>query len=297
MSRARVLVVDDEQLNRDIVGEYMTGEGYDLALCEDGQAAWDVLATGEKFDAVILDSMMPRMDGIELLKRIKADANLGGMPVIMQTAAAGHDQVTEGMSLGAYYYLTKPYDKGMLLAIVRAATAAGRRRSELELEGRTYRGIIGMVESSHLRFRTLSEARVLAVTYSSLTPDPATAAVGFLELLVNAIEHGNLGLSCSEKTKLLSNGSYEEEIKRRAALPENAAKWVDVYFQREAASITVRILDQGPGFDWRKYLDLDATRALAPNGRGIALARTLSFDHVEYRGTGSEVVVKAELAR
>jgi CheY-like chemotaxis protein len=296
MSKARVLVVDDEEFNRDIIGEYMQGEGYDLSLCEDGQAAWDVLAAGEKFDAVILDRMMPRMDGIELLRRIKTDTALGGVPVIMQTAAAGHDQVAEGMNLGAYYYLTKPYDKGMLLAIVRTATEASRRRSEMAQERRNYQGIIRLVQSSHVRFRNLDEARALAVTYSSLMPDPATGSMGFLELLVNAVEHGNLGLDCSEKTKLLSEGGYEGEIKRRAALPENAGKWVDVYFQREAASITVRIVDQGAGFNWRKYIDLDPVRALAPNGRGIALARTLSFDHVEYRGTGSEVVIKTRVA-
>jgi CheY-like chemotaxis protein len=295
MSKARLLVVDDEEFNRDIIGEYMQDEGYELALCEDGQAAWELLSAGQRFDAVILDRMMPRMDGIELLRRIKADASLDSVPVILQTAAAGHDQVAEGMSLGAYYYLTKPYDKGMLLAIVKAATEAGRVQHELAEEGRAYHGIIRLVQSSHVRFRTLDEARALAVTYGNLAADPATTSMGFLELLVNAVEHGNLGLSCSEKSRLLSSGEYGDEIRRRASLPENASKHVDVYFQREPDCATVRIVDQGPGFDWRKYLELDPERALAPNGRGIALARTLSFDRVEYIGKGNEVVVKVRL--
>ena len=296
MQKTRLLVVDDEEVNREIIGEYVRDEGYDFALCEDGQQAWDLLAAGEKFDAVILDRMMPRLSGIELLKRIKADAAIGSVPVILQTAAAGHDQIAEGMRLGAYYYLTKPYDKGMFRAIVRAATEAGRRRLEIETEQRSYHGIARLVQSCHARFRTLDDARALAVSFSSLVPDPSATAMGFLELLVNAVEHGNLGISCAEKTRLLSEGCYEDEIRRRAALPENVDKFVDVHFARTDKVMTTRIVDQGAGFDWRKYLELDPRRALAPNGRGIALARTLSFDSVEYLGSGNEVVVTAKLA-
>jgi CheY-like chemotaxis protein len=296
MTMGNLLVVDDEVVNREIISEYMEEEGYELALCEDGDDAWGVLNSGRKFDAVILDRMMPRMDGMELLQKIKSSVDLESIPVIMQTAAAGLDQVTEGMSHGAYYYLTKPYDKAMLLAIVRAATEVSRRRQAMEARQRSYSGIVRLVHSSHIRVRTLEDAQAVAASFGSLAADSTTAAMGFLELLMNAIEHGNLGIDCNEKSRLLSQGNYEEELKKRMEASSNQGKYVDVYLQRGDDVIEVRVVDQGAGFDWKPYLTLDSRRALNPNGRGIALARTLAFESVEYLGKGNEVVVRTRLA-
>ena len=83
-----IAVVDDEPFNLDIVGEYLDEMDFDLVMVESGEAAWDALCdTTQAFDLVLLDRMMPGMDGIMLLQRMKADERLAGIPVIMQTAA------------------------------------------------------------------------------------------------------------------------------------------------------------------------------------------------------------------
>jgi anti-sigma regulatory factor (Ser/Thr protein kinase) len=67
---------------------------------------------------------------------------------------------------------------------------------------------------------------------------------------------------------------------------------VTVTLSREAGDITLTIQDEGDGFDWRKYLEFDPERAFDPHGRGIAMARMMSFDALDYQGNGNTVVVK-----
>ena len=99
MTQARILVVDDEPFNLDIVSEYLDGMDFDLVMVESGEAAWDALCdTAQPFDLVLLDRMMPGIDGIMLLKRMKADERFASIPVIMQTAATSPEQIRDRKS-------------------------------------------------------------------------------------------------------------------------------------------------------------------------------------------------------
>lgn len=115
------------------------------------------------------------------------------------------------------------------------------------------------------------------------------------ELLINAIEHGNLQIGYDEKTALMSKGNWAQEIERRIALPENKSKAVFVSFARHPDRIELHVRDQGPGFDWKKYMELDPARAFDSHGRGIALARQLSFQTLSYMGEGNEVLASIRL--
>jgi DNA-binding response OmpR family regulator len=235
--------------------------------------------------------MMPGIDGLEVLRRMQADMRLQQVPVIMQTAAASREQVAEGLRLGAYYYLTKPYSHDALVAVVRSALDMVQRRRELTRDLDRYRGVIGVMQEGRFRVRELDEAHALAAAVSSLAADPSSVAMGLSELLINAIEHGNLGISFHEKASLLAAEQLEREIEERLALPANAGKFVEVHITRVPSAVRVTIRDQGPGFDWRRYLTLDQSRALYPNGRGIAMARHIAFRTLEYVEPGNEVIV------
>jgi CheY-like chemotaxis protein/anti-sigma regulatory factor (Ser/Thr protein kinase) len=287
----RLLVVDDEPFNLEILGEHLEGQGYDITYACDGVEALAILegADGPEFDVIILDRMMPRLDGIAVLERIKADARLHRIPIVLQTAAAAQEQVAQGIRAGAFYYLTKPFDAEVLTSIVRAAVKAHASWRELAVTAAAQRQVVGLLESGQFSFRTLAEARALAAVLAAGFPDPAAAALGLVELLVNAVEHGNLGITLHEKAALLKAGAWEQEIERRLASPENRGKRVEVRFAREAQQVEVRIRDCGAGFDWRAFQELDPVCAFEPNGRGIALARQLSFPDLEYLGTGNEV--------
>src|SRR5438094_4134307 len=123
-SPPRVLVVDDHALDRKLLTLYLQPEGYAIETAVDGVEGWGKLhADPGRYDVVLLDRTMPRMDGMQLLAKMKEDRQLRMVPVILQTALAHRDQILEGIRAGAYYYLTKPYDVDMLRSVVRTATA------------------------------------------------------------------------------------------------------------------------------------------------------------------------------
>jgi DNA-binding response OmpR family regulator len=225
------------------------------------------------------------------------DARLRVVPVIMQTAAAGHDQVAEGLRLGAYYYLTKPYHRDSLVAVVNSAVDVMRRRRALSREIEQYQGLLVLLDDGRFRVRTLPDAHALAAGLGTLAADSPSVALGLVELLINGIEHGNLGISFHDKAGLLAADAWEREVEARLALSENADKYVQVHVQREGSVMRISIRDCGPGFEWRRFVDLDESRALHPNGRGIAVARHIAFRSLEFVEPGNEVIVSVTTMR
>ncbi|MEO5340245.1 MAG: ATP-binding protein [Magnetococcus sp. MYC-9] len=145
-------------------------------------------------------------------------------------------------------------------------------------------------------FRTPDEARSLALVLSELCPHPEQAKIGLVELLINAVEHGNLGISYAQKTELVGQSALSRELERRLLLPEYRDKTATVQISRSGDALHFLIQDQGEGFDWQPFMELDPNRFLHPHGRGIAWARQVAFSLVEYRGTGSEVLAVVDLS-
>src|SRR3954464_1970177 len=289
--QARVLIVEDNEADRALLEAHLGREGFDIEFARDGVEGWSILdARPDRFDLVLLDRTLPRMNGLELLTRIKADHRFLILPVIFQSALVSREEVIEGIRAGAYYYLTKPYDAEMLLSVVR--TAATDRAAARDLQNRVKRGmqVLQLLDEAHFTYRTIEEARGLAAVLANACPDAEASVIGLTELLVNAVEHGNLGITYDDKSALLANGTWAEEIARRLELPENRAKRVDVEFCRGDNELRFTIRDRGNGFEWTRYLDIDPRRAFDRHGRGILMARHVSFSSIEYRGTGSEVV-------
>jgi two-component system response regulator MprA len=109
----RVLVVDDDQDVRSMVRTVLESEGYAVDVAEDGFAALRAVDAREP-DCVVLDVMMPGMDGHAVLKRIRAGER-SSLPVVMLTAAAGDDQAWQAWTEGVDYFLAKPFDAEELL--------------------------------------------------------------------------------------------------------------------------------------------------------------------------------------
>jgi DNA-binding response OmpR family regulator/anti-sigma regulatory factor (Ser/Thr protein kinase) len=292
MTETRVLLVDDEPLNLEILVDYFEGEApFAVETADGGETAWQLLQDpGQTFRLILLDRMMPGLDGIALLKRIKNDPRLASTPVIMQTAASSPEQIREGLEAGAYYYLIKPYRRDNLLAIVHAALSDAETRNDLNRQLHQHVNSLQFLDSAELSIRTIEEASQLASFIAQACPNPDNAVIGISELLVNAIEHGNLGLCYAEKTRLKQEDTWQVEIQRRASLPQNSDKVVRLSYCRHDGKITLKISDQGKGFNWQEFLEMDPARAFDPNGRGIALARMLSFTNITYEGCGNVAV-------
>lgn len=292
----RILIVDDEPFNVEILLEYLEDSGYELETAEDGQEAWGRLeAAPDYYDVIILDRMMPRMNGLEVLERIKRHPVMQSIPVILQTALAAQDEILEGIQAGAWYYLTKPFEEELLTSVL--GTAVGdrqryrRMQEESSVAGRTF----GLMSEGRFRFQTLDAARDVATVLANACPESGKVVIGMSELLVNAVEHGNLAISYDEKSQLREEHRWEDEVARRLQDPQYANRHVEVHYRRAPDAIEVLIADEGEGFDWQKYMDMDTDRAFDTHGRGIAMSRMISFDSVEYRGKGNEVVVRINL--
>lgn len=130
--RKRVLVVDDERHIVRLVQVNLERQGYEVLTAYDGVECLEK-AKSQQPDLIILDVMMPRMDGFEALQRLKTDPETSHIPVIMLTARAQDRDVLQGYQYGADLYLTKPFSPMELLSLVR------RVFESQEEEGGAYR--------------------------------------------------------------------------------------------------------------------------------------------------------------
>lgn len=142
-----------------------------------------------------------------------------------------------------------------------------------------------------LSVRTLDDVSWCRAVVSRTFGLSAEAAVGIGELLLNAVEHGNLGISFEEKSALLASGKWFGEIMQRLDAPGYRDRRVAVDACSAGGRIEIRIRDEGEGFDWRSYVGTGPVSPDCHHGRGIAMARSAGFASFEYTGCGNEVVV------
>lgn len=116
----RILVVDDNETNRDILVTRLEAHGYQTLQAADGEEALRGVAQ-HRPDVVLLDVMMPNLDGLEACRRLKSDRTVAFTPVILVTAKAATQDIVAGLDAGADEYLTKPVDQAALVARVRSA--------------------------------------------------------------------------------------------------------------------------------------------------------------------------------
>ena len=128
--KVRLLIVDDLADNRTILARRLERRGYAVTEADGGQAALDLIGR-QSFDLVLLDIMMPDIDGLEVLKTIRQTHNSTALPVIMVTARAMGEDVVKALELGADDYVTKPVD--FQVALARVNTQLARRKAEIEV--------------------------------------------------------------------------------------------------------------------------------------------------------------------
>ncbi|HEC22288.1 MAG TPA: response regulator [Chloroflexi bacterium] len=124
---ARILVVDDDEKLLELLRMTLQRAGVELVAVADGVRGMEALQS-ERFDLLILDLMLPDIDGLEMLRQVRQDPRFDKMPVLILSALAVRDIIRQGLELGADGYLTKPYLPDTLIGCVRNLLAEGRRR-------------------------------------------------------------------------------------------------------------------------------------------------------------------------
>ena len=145
-STGRVLVVDDDRVNRTLLTRSLEREGHRVRGAENGLEALELLRD-EPCDVVLLDILMPKLDGVSLLKRMKTDPALHDLPVIMISGVDETDSVVRCIEIGADDYLPKPFDPILLRARITAGLAKKRLH---ELERERLRGVFSRFVPEHV---------------------------------------------------------------------------------------------------------------------------------------------------
>ena len=134
-----ILVVDDNSENLKVVSTFLKEKGYQIALALDGPSALKVLA-GTRIDLILLDIMMPGMDGFEVCVKIKEDKEIRDIPIIFLTAKSETDDIVKGLQLGGVDYITKPFRKEELYARINNHVQLKLARDLLKKYAEEYKG-------------------------------------------------------------------------------------------------------------------------------------------------------------
>lgn len=291
-----ILAVDDNRTQIALLEATIEKWGCKSLCAQSGEEALRLIAKAKSnIDLIILDREMPGMDGMGLIARLNQDAAMSGIPVIMLTGNNDTQQLQEEINAGVFYHLVKPADPEFLRNVSMAALRERKQKRLLIDEITRHSGALRNMNSCSMTVRTLREAEDAACLLAMCFPQPIRAVTGFLELLINAVEHGNLGISYEEKTKYLQDNTWHDEIERRLALPEYKDRKVSIAYQRKPDCWVAQITDDGKGFDWRKYWHVDPAHATSSHGRGIPRARLMGFDRVSYNEKGNQVTVTVDL--
>jgi two-component system, sensor histidine kinase and response regulator len=249
----RILVVDDDQWNRDLLRDILVAQEHTVSEAEDGVDALEK-AAGGSFDVILLDVVMPRMDGIEACRRLKQDPKTAPIPVLMVTTLTEKQQRLLGIAAGANDYLTKPIVRQDVLLRVKNAVHTKRLYDQIRDDFARLRELEALRESlTHFivhdmrsPLQTVLGGLKLALKRTELPPDTRqyltmayNAADNLSEMVgslldIARIEAGHMPLDLTEHDLAL----LAEEA-RTTLLPHAAAREIEITLSGTAAPVLV----------------------------------------------------------
>ena len=180
MEQIKILIVDDESRMRKLVRDFLSVKGYKVVEAEDGEQALEIFFDQKDISLILLDVMMPKMDGWEVCKTIRQYSKI---PIIMLTARSEERDELQGFSLGVDEYITKPFSPKILVARVEAILRRSNKVSSDVLE-------VGGITVDKLANQVLIDGKEIDLSYKEF------------ELLTYFLENQNIALS---REKILNN--------------------------------------------------------------------------------------------
>jgi phosphoserine phosphatase RsbU/P len=287
--RPRVLIVDDQEVLRKLLSRFMTREGFEPIEAENGKRAVELYKVTNP--AVVLsDIMMPEMDGIGLLRAIRALDPTAA--VILMTGYGNEEVLLEALRGGAVNFFKKPFDFHEVLAVLRSVA-----RQRVIPDPTPFYSSHLLSETKRFEF-TAADTTIqpiinqIALHLGVIAPDNEVIhlKIGIEEMIRNAVEHGNLGITGDEKHSALEDGVFGELVHQRLGEGDNARRKIRVTSSLSQEELVVTVTDEGRGFDWRALPEISPETLLRFNGRGIILTR-LYFDEVRYDDPGTTVTL------
>jgi two-component system cell cycle response regulator len=253
----------------------------------------EILISGDNNNVSTIILVGPDWDeqSLSFLKNRTHNPVQKSLPVIAfveNEASASHLDETLGLKIQIHTMADREHS---VISTIESSVLSYIHSKELldELGDRT--SAIGLIRSGTFELRTPEEADRLTTMLSLACPEPTTVALGFLELILNAIEHGNLNIGYDLKTQELENGTWPEKIKQRLESDKYKDRVVTVKFACQKDEVSLEVIDQGDGFDWQKYASTPTLDPYALHGRGILYATSIDAATLTYKGNGNHVVL------
>ncbi len=288
-----VLIIDDDLAVLNMVSDALAHHGMNVHPFCEGAAAMELLEKSEEpfMDLVLSDINMDGMDGFDVIHRVKSiNPNL---PVILMTGQASLDYAIRAMRMGASNLFQKPLTIRELVNSVFHLVSVHR---ELRMAEAGLRGLVQ--ETRHFSFRSdeLDIPSMVMHLTDRLVPlgfaEPGNLdvlAMAYHEALVNALEHGNLGMDSSLKGDFITgHDAYAALLHSRLEDPSFASRRIEVMVSTTPDVYEVTIVDDGPGFDFRKIASISEHTLSKQCGRGLAMIRMV-MDHVIHNEKGNEI--------
>ena len=267
------LVGSDPVVGGELEG-WLTAAGFTTERLSHAEALSRLGATRPRVDRVVVDGGS-HSGSLELLPHFRA----AGVPVTLLLEAEDLLAVELGLQRGASGFLIKPFGQRSLEAAL--AMPAGE---------------LSAPSGGYFPFRTLEDVTGLSQLVAGLCPESEMVQIALSELMLNAVEHGNLGLGFVRKGELMNCGAWRNEVERLLELPEHQGRVAFLRVECRPREIRFLIRDQGEGFNPGPYMQLNPLRSVEPHGRGIAIARMLAFPDLVFLDGGRcvEGVVRRE---
>jgi len=287
----KVLIVEDDIVSRELFRVVIQKEGYDCQFAEDGIQGLEIF---NEFlpDVVISDIRMPRLDGIELLKRIrKVERNV---IVIMVTAHGNEDIALQALQSGANNYLKKPVSLDELkVQLERYKSVLDNTLHKQDVSSLVKDQELNLSIESNLDYvPVLAEYLTQKVKHVFTPSELISLELGLSELILNAIEHGNFGITSRDKKTALEQNTLVELYNEKRNQTEFSQRKVQIKFVKNTHSCEWIIKDEGEGFDWRLLPNPDVQKSHDElQGRGVYISK-LQFDDIQYLGIGNTVSAK-----
>ncbi|MFZ2959682.1 MAG: response regulator [Candidatus Ozemobacteraceae bacterium] len=296
--KMKVLVVEDDEASGMVMATLVKLEGHDVMKAVNGAEGLE-LFDFFKPDLIFSDISMPIMDGLEMLKKIRQKST--SAIVVMTSAFGTADFTLKALRLGANDYLVKPFHPHDIVTnLNKYANVLANRSVEREVVGLILHRQLTMKLGNTPEIASKVADRLMQETEGRIPPSERLGIlIGLLEIIINAIEHGNLDITYDEKTTALAGGPEDwlRLVTDRMAKAPYKDRSVLIQFQMDGESCEWTITDDGNGFDWKKVPDPhNPENLMATHGRGIILTR-LNFDDVSYLGKGNQVVLRKNLPR
>jgi len=289
-----ILIAEDEPSVRKLNATILEEAGYEVLQAENGKEAVSISKMlGNSIDLILSDLRMPLMNGEELAEYNSKNKNL---PFVVFSAISDAKLALKLMDFGVQDYLVKPVSEEKLLLTVK--NGIGRfLEKKLNIKPDLLEGNVGTVTVDSKRQNIFILIEWVREQVSKALPKgELTCFLSRLsEIIFNAYEHGNLGVGEEEKGRLITKGTFLEELKRRE---KNSTAKITLSISVLNNEIALKVCDDGTGFDYNKYLEMDEDEVLSrlemPNGKGILIVKNY-FDSIEYSRGGATVQLYKKL--